>query len=342
MSRVSRKLKAMAVICLLTSFAGVIFQLVNDDTLDYNSVLFGFPLGIMFCLLELFLFPRAEARFRSWSFSLLLACKAVLYTAIIFFVLVSLTAIIGLSEGRTLSELFAFLGSIQLWILVLYTLVVYSLLVFLLQVNRLLGDGVLLKFIRGKYHRPREEERIFMFLDMASSTTVAEQLGHVRFYALLNELFHEISQPVLQTKAEVYQYVGDEVILTWELRDGLENSNCVTAFLMFRDILVRKTSYYSKSFGVQPQFKAGLHCGKVVTAQIGDIKREIIYNGDVLNTTARIRDECNKYGRDCLVSEALMTRLGNIGGIQWEKIDKVALRGKEAEMLLFGIKSVIA
>src|SRR5688500_20154043 len=96
-------------------------------------------------------------------------------------------------------------------ILVLYTLVIYSFLVFFLQINHLLGEGTLWKFIRGKYHQPREEERIFMFLDMKSSTTIAEQLGHVRFYTLLNALFHEISQPILQTRAEIYQYVGDEI-----------------------------------------------------------------------------------------------------------------------------------
>ena len=340
MTSLSRKLKTLGVICLLTTFAGVIFQLVNDDTLDYNSVLFGFALGIVFGLLELFLIPRAETWFRRWSFTVVLIFKAVLYTTIIYIVTVSLTAIIGFSEGRTLDELFVFLGSMQQLVLVVYTLVIYGILLFFMQVNRLLGEGVLWKFILGKYHRPREEERIFMFLDMASSTTIAEQLGHIRFYALLNELFHEISQPVLQTKAEVYQYVGDEVILTWETRDGVENANCVRAFIMFRDILVRKASYYFKNFGVKPQFKAGLHCGKVVTAQIGDIKREIVYNGDVLNTTARIRDECNKYGRDCLFSEALVNQLGDITGFQWEKIDVVTLRGKEAEMPLFSIKSL--
>jgi len=58
------------------------------------------------------------------------------------------------------------------------------------------------------YHKPREEVRIFMFLDMKSSTAIAERLGHVRFYTLLNELFHEISRPVLQTKAEIYQYIS--------------------------------------------------------------------------------------------------------------------------------------
>src|SRR5687767_14528683 len=128
MSSLSRKLKALAVICLLTSFAGVIFQLINDDRLNFNRVLFGFPLGIAFGVLELFLFPRAEARFRSWSFTQLLLFKAVLYTAIIYFVTLGLTAIIGLSEGRRINELLVFLGSLQQWILVIYTLVIYALL----------------------------------------------------------------------------------------------------------------------------------------------------------------------------------------------------------------------
>src|SRR5262249_4212687 len=146
------------------------------------------------------------------------------------------------------------LQSPEPYVLLLYTLVVYSLLLFLLQINLLLGEGVLWKFIRGKYHQPREEERIFMFLDMKSSTTIAEQLGHVRFYALLNELFHEISQPVLQTKAEIYQYIGDEVVLTWEVRDGLENSNCLKTFFMFKENLVRNRENYQQNFGVKPEF----------------------------------------------------------------------------------------
>src|SRR4029077_10486978 len=125
--------------------------------------------------------------------------------------------------------------------------------VLFLAINQLLGEGVLWKFIRGKYHQPREEERIFMFLDMKSSTTIAEQLGHVRFYALLNELFNEISQPVLQTKAEIYQYIGDEVVLTWPVEDGLENSNCLKTFFMYRESLIMHSENYLKNFGVRPE-----------------------------------------------------------------------------------------
>ncbi|HZV44048.1 MAG TPA: adenylate/guanylate cyclase domain-containing protein [Saprospiraceae bacterium] len=179
-----------------------------------------------------------------------------------------------------------------------------------------------------------------MFLDMKSSTTIAEQLGHVRFYNLLNELFHEISQPVLQTKAEIYQYVGDEVVLTWELEQGLMNSNCLKTFFLFQENLTRNREQYFNNFGVRPEFKAGLHFGKVVSAQIGDLKREIVYNGDVVNTASRIQNECNTYQRDCLISGELMNRLDPSHGFQWERMDAVLLRGKETEVELFSVSNI--
>lgn len=330
-------MKTLIFICLFTSVAGVLYQIINEKFLNWGSVLVGLPLGLAFGIMELFLFPKVEVRLREWSFTKMFVFKTLLYTATIYTITVVLTIIGGYFEGRELSELPPYLLSLDRLVLVAYTLVIYSLLVFFLQINHLMGEGVLWKFISGKYRRPREEERIFMFLDMRSSTKIAEQLGHVRFYTLLNELFHEISLPVLKTKAEIYQYVGDEVVLSWKVRDGLENSNCLKAFFMFRENLVRHRKNYFKNFGVEPEFKAGLHFGKVISAQIGDLKKEIVYNGDVLNTTARIQNECNKYQRDCLVSGILMQRLGTVNGFQWERLDTVALRGKETEVELFSV-----
>jgi adenylate cyclase len=332
-----RKLKTLAFICLFTCLAGVMYQLIHEETITQNSVVIGFPLGLVFGLMEIFLFARAEKKFRRWSFTRLLLFKTLLYTVVIYSVSVLLMIITGMMEGRQISELPSHLVSMEHLVLIIYTLVIYGLLLFLLQVNHLLGDGVLWKFILGKYHKPREEERIFMFLDMKSSTTIAEQLGHVRFYKLLNELFREISQPVLQTKAEIYQYVGDEVVLTWKVEDGLENSNCLNTFFIFQDNLLQNRDNYFKNFGVSPEFKAGLHFGKVISAQIGDLKREIVYNGDVLNTTSRIQNECNTYHRSCLVSGTLMNRLKQKNSFHWERMDTVTLRGKESEVEIFSV-----
>ncbi len=134
-----RKLKTLLFICLCTAFAGVIYQLIDDHYLDYNSVLVGLPLGLVFGMLELFLFPKTEKRFRRWPFTKMLAFKVLLYTSVIYVVTGCIATIKGLSEGREISELLTYLKSPQHLILILYTLVVYSLLVFFLQVNHFVG-----------------------------------------------------------------------------------------------------------------------------------------------------------------------------------------------------------
>jgi adenylate cyclase len=152
-----RKLKSLGLICLFTCFAGVLFQLIGEQHLNYNSVLMGFPLGLGFGVLELFLFPRAVKRFRQWPFIRLLIFKTLLYSAVIYIVTVSIAIITGLPQGHELHEIPTYLTSSSSMILVFYTLVVYSLLVFFLQMNHLLGEGVLWKFISGQYYQPREE-----------------------------------------------------------------------------------------------------------------------------------------------------------------------------------------
>lgn len=121
------------------------------------------------------------------------------------------------------------------------------------------------------------------------------------------------------------------------MKPGLENSNCLKVFFLFQENLRRNGDKYHKKYGVKPEFKAGLHFGKVISAQIGDLKREIVYNGDVLNTAARIQDECNKYKRDFLISGTLMRRLDQQNGFRCESVDTVTLSGKETEVELFSI-----
>lgn len=66
-----------------------------------------------------------------------------------------------------------------------------------------------------------------------------------------------------------------------------------------------KEEYY----GLVPEFKAGAHSGEVIAAEIGDLKKGIVFSGDVLNTAARIQGECNRLGRRLLVSRELMEQL---------------------------------
>src|SRR5690349_175319 len=94
-----RKIKMLALICVFTSLAGILFQLVNESRLDVSSVLFGFPLGLAFGLLELFAFPKLMHLGR-WPFTKVLVFKTILYTATIYVATVPIMYFVGLSEGR--------------------------------------------------------------------------------------------------------------------------------------------------------------------------------------------------------------------------------------------------
>ena len=55
--------------------------------------------------------------------------------------------------------------------------------------------------------------------------------------------------------------------------------------------------------------RAGLHCGPVVTGEMGSVKREIVFLGDTVNTAARIKELCRETGDRVLASADLIDRL---------------------------------
>ena len=121
-----------------------------------------------------------------------------------------------------------------------------------------------MSYLLGRYHRPHREARIFMFLDLKSSTTLAEELGHVAYYGLVNEFFRDISGPVLDRAGEIYEYVGDEVVLTWKGTSGLEEANCIRVFFLIEDQIRAHGDRFQRDYGVVPEFKAAVHAGEVI------------------------------------------------------------------------------
>ncbi|MEO9484317.1 MAG: adenylate/guanylate cyclase domain-containing protein [Ekhidna sp.] len=217
-------------------------------------------------------------------------------------------------------------------VIVLLTLIVF-------QVNDKYGPGVFSKFLMGKYFNPTREERVFMFLDLRSSTTIAEKLGEEQYFHFLKEVFQTVTPAVLKNKGEIYQYVGDEMVVSWEKNQGIKSNRCVNCYFDAQRLLNEKEEYFISTYNIQPEFKAGLHYGHVMAGEIGVIKREIAYSGDVLNTAARIQSKCNEYGVNMLVSDALIAQL-DIAKKQTKSLGHIDLRGKSKSIKLYAIEEV--
>ena len=127
-----------------------------------------------------------------------------------------------------------------------YMAVASLLLNFVKQVSLKFGEGNLWKMLIGKFHRPQEEERILMFLDLRSSTTIAEKLGHIKYSELIQDCFNDLAI-VRDQEAEIYQYVGDEAVLSWSVNDGLKNNNCINAYYNFKDTLRKDLDIIKKN-----------------------------------------------------------------------------------------------
>jgi adenylate cyclase len=210
---------------------------------------------------------------------------------------------------------------------------------FVLQVSEKFGQGVLINFLLGRYHRPKQERRIFMFMDLKSSTTYAEQLGHIRYSRLIQDCFYDLTDVVADHGALIYQYVGDEVVLTWDLYGGIEGGNCIRIFDAYDEALQGRATHYETEYGFVPEFKAGLNAGLVTVAEVGEIKKELAYHGDVLNTAARIQGKCNALGRRLLVSEELRTLVGGRSGYEFTLLGETQLKGKTQPVRIYGARA---
>jgi len=200
----------------------------------------------------------------------------------------------------------------------------------------------MVNFLTGRYHTPVRENRVVMFMDLASSTSIAEKLGDERYLEFLNAVFLELTEPILETRAEIYKYVGDEIILSWPEEAGLQNANCLRLFFLAARSLERKQSHFQETFGCIPRFRAGVHLGSLVLGEVGDLKQEIALIGDLMNTAARLAAHSRTAGYDLVASADLIRRMELPETLRAHSLGPVDLRGKMQPVELSGISDQVS
>lgn len=196
--------------------------------------------------------------------------------------------------------------------LVVQVVVVTSLAILVVQIEELMGRRMFLGFLLGRYERPEAEERIMLSIDLAGSTALAEKLGDLKYFRLLNRTYALMTDAVLRNEAEIHKYVGDEVIFTWPMRDGQRDLNCLDLYFDIEERIRTHAGELEAEFGVVPHYRAAVHGGRVISAQIGHIKRAIEFSGDVMNAVSRMLGLCKELNAGLLVSTELLNRLKGV------------------------------
>ena len=267
-------------------------------------------LGLWTGVLEEFLFGR---RFRALVIPLQFIGK-VLLVNLLTMALIAFAFVLDIDRFRLLVadepyNVYDIFGMSQFYRLVLRVVVVTSVAILVVQVEELMGRRMFLGFLLGRYERPEAAERIVLTMDLVGSTALAERMGDLRYYRFLNYTYSLMTDAVLRNEADIHKCVGDEVIFTWPMRVGLRYENCLDLYFDIVERIAAHENDLRREFGAVPQYRAAVHGGRVISAQVGHIKRAIDLSGDVMNSVSRMLGLAKTMKADILVSAELLYRL---------------------------------
>lgn len=311
----------------------------NPQTFIYTVVI-GFIIGFFVGIIEP-IFSKSKINKLPYSFILLIRAFiyfliSIISVAAVLFSYLKITGFnlqdLGNPQKLELIKNNYFLTNLN----ILTILVIIFIATFVWQLNSFFGKGVLINYLSGKYHKPIVEERIFMFLDLNDATTIAEKLGSEKFSSFLRDFFNDIDIAITTSKGEVYQYVGDEIVVIWNTKYGLKDNNCISAFYSAVESIKSKEEYYKQNYGVIPNFKASFHIGEVTITEVGSSKKEIAYHGDTINTASRICSLAGTLKTNLLISKTLYEKLDLNSSIKLIDLGKHSLKGKEEVIHVYG------
>src|SRR5882757_6702472 len=324
-ARLELKLRVYAGIIASGIIGGTVIPVMLGHTSASGiatGIIYGLLITITIGGVELFV---VEGPMRAWlgglSFTKNLMVRSAIYAAIIipiqFFHLGALLA--GLSiepSGDTF------------WAATIYSGVFAVVMNLVLAITNLVGRRALLNFITGRYHAPVEENRFVLFVDIAGSTGLAEQLGGVGIHRFLDRTFRLLTTSVVDYRGEVLNYVGDEVIVTWPEAVGDIDCRPLQCFVAMRGVLANASQQFEREFGAAPKIRGSLHFGPVIVGEIGDVKRAIVFNGDVMNTGARLEELSRKVDGGFLASRAAMQRFKSAPPFAVHDLGRLPIRGR--------------
>ena len=270
-----------------------------------------------------------------------LALKSVLYTVAIVVVIGGQfgprTAMLALDAPTAMAVAEQVRSSMPRGLIAVVTAMTVTLMLMLRQATQIVGERSFRSILLGRYHRPRTEERFFLFIDIVGSTPVAEKLGALSVHRYLNRIFAETSDPIDDYGGEVFQYVGDEIVVTWLVPQGRAGAKPLACLFAIETALARVAPEFEREFGTVPKLRAALHAGEVVTGEAGGSRRAIVFHGDVMNTTSRIENLTRTLGHPFLVSEDALARMDGADAYAPQDLGPQALRGREAPMRVYAV-----
>lgn len=306
-----------------------------------TSLIVSVPIGFAIAFFETQSqeFRRRHRRTSFWFYLVYRTFRVVSWFMVLFFFIMVVVNWLNINTDETIFPhgLYDFFATRKVFEFLGIALVISLVSNFMDELHRKLGRDAIFNLVLGKYHQVKKEERLFLFIDLNNSTDLAEEMGEMEFSHFLQDFFYDISEPIARYFGRVYQYVGDEVVVTWPVKKGLRFAVCTRCFFAIQKQIRRYEEQYMQRYGRIPEFKAALHGGNIVVSEVGKYKSEIAYHGDVLNTTSRMLNKCHDLNAEFIVSDYILENTDMPKYLLSDSLGSFQMKGKQQEMELYAV-----
>jgi len=338
------QLRQFGWITLAGIICGFIYPLMEDGWQLFplvNGTIAGFIIGASVALLELFVFGGKLQRVAFINVFLLRVTVYFLLAGLVTFNLfvISRTIKYNLTPVEAFySQEFQTYLSTKYHIALAFCFLAISLAVFTLQMARKLGPDNLWAFVTGKYQTPKKEMCIFMFISLGGIDAIINKTGNLQFHNFINDFVYDVSNIIRVRKGKIVHYMEDEVVVFWKVRAGVDKANCIRTYFELCHKIAGHFEYYHSKYGLLPKPKCAVHAGSAVRAEIGEVKSEISFFGDVVNTTSRILHEAVTDQTDILISQSVMDLIQLPIHYQVSDQGDFSLKGKHRKIHLYSLQ----
>jgi len=209
--------------------------------------------------------------------------------------------------------------------------------VIVLQASGLVGRRTFRDLMLGRYRRPRRERRFFLFVDVVGSTPIAERLGPLQAHNFLAAVFSATAEPIAATRGEIYQYIGDEIVVTWTEAEGRLEARPLHCFFLMEAALRSLKDRFAGQFATEARLRAALHLGEVIAGEVGEQRRAIVFHGDVMNTASRLEQATRDLGVRFIASADALASIGPQADIAATDLGELSLRGRKQPIRASGV-----
>lgn len=188
------------------------------------------------------------------------------------------------------------------------------------------------------------QEITVMFSDIRDFTPLSEAVSATDLVALLNALFSEIGDRILEQRGTIDKFIGDAVMAFWNAPLPVVDHplRAAQAALQMRQALAKFNALPIMEGRPKIALATGCATGSACVGNIGS-RRRFNYTviGDVVNVAARIEQNCRHVDYDILVSDAVyQATRSELAMLEAGFIDLKGKNDPEPVYVLIGDRSV--